>query len=271
MQTSYVWNKLHLYRQKVGLLLLLGFLCSAASVNAQRRQPEADQGLSSSSLYGQNRGNRSSQHLIEYDRRLLTYGFTLGVHSSTLRLNFSDAFASTQNGYDTVANIVSPNAFGFSIGFLANLRLLQFLDVRVMPKVGFYQYSINHQFVSGYHDTRNFFSDFTTIDLPVMLKYKSQRRQNFRMFYVGGLTPTIDVTGKRQREENEEDGLQLNGDNLSFEVGFGSDIYFPLFRFSPEIRYSYGLVNVLKNQHNDVGMAFRRMTTQSISLYLVFN
>lgn len=271
MQTTYVWNKLHLYRQKIGLLLLIGFLLSAASVNAQRGQPDADSGFSSSSLYGQNRSNRSGQHLIEYDRRLITYGFTLGAHTSTLRLKYNEAFTSNQNGYDTVANIVSPNAFGFSIGFLANLRLLQYLDVRIMPKVGFYQYSINHQYISGYSRDRVFFSDFTTIDLPVMLKYKSQRRQNFRMFYVGGLTPTIDVTGKRQREENEEDGLQLSGDNLSFEIGFGSDIYFPLFRFSPEIRYSYGLVNVLKNQQNDVGMAFSRMATQSISLYLVFN
>lgn len=237
---------------------MLGFIFGATTLHAQLGLKK---GASGSSQHGQN--------LLEYDQRLLTYGFTLGAHTSTLRLHFDDAF--TSGKYSDVANIVSRNAFGFSIGFLANLRLVQYLDIRIMPKVAFYQYTLEHQYIDRDVRDKVFFADFTAVDLPVMLKYKSQRRKNFRMFYVGGLTPTIDVTGKRQREENEEDGLQLSGDNLALEVGFGSDIYFPFFRFSPEIRYSYGLVNVLKNKNNDVGDAFSRINTQSISLYLVFN
>lgn len=256
MQTSYFWDKLHLHRQKIIFTLLCVLM------------------LFSGAVFGQNNNVlRDRENLLEYDQRLLTYGFTLGMHSSSLRLKFDEDFTreGAEYGYDTVANIVARNGFGFSIGFLANLRLAQYLDVRVMPKVGFYQYSIDHQYEGTLIDDRNFFADFTTVDMPVLLKYKSHRRKNFRMFYVAGLTPTLDVTGKKQREENEEDGLQLYGDNLSLEIGFGSDIYFPLFRFSPEIRYSYGLVNVLKNYDNNIGYPFSRITTQSISLYLVFN
>lgn len=257
MQTSYLWNKLHLYRHKIVIVLLTGFVLAAQEGQAQ------------------NPVNNSRENLIGYDDRLLTYGFTLGVHTSTLRLRFSDTFIQggaqgEQVDFDTVGNIVSPNGFGFSIGFLANLRLAQYLDVRIMPKVGFYQYSVDFQGLGPQGAGQNFFADFTTIDLPLMFKYKSQRRKNFRMFYVAGVTPTIDVTGKKQRQENE-DGLRISGDNLSLEVGFGTDIYFPLFKFSPEIRYSYGLTDVLQSNQNQIGQAFQRINTQGIALYLIFN
>ena len=248
MQTSFSWNKLNLHRKKIVFFFLSGFL------------------LFSIPAFSQNPAN-SRENLIEYDQRLISYGFTLGVHSSALRLRFSDGF--TKN--DTVANIVGRNGGGFSIGFLTNLRLAQYLDLRLLPKVGFYQYSVDYQFLNPDYPEENFFADFTTIDLPLMLKYKSQRRGNYRMFYVGGVTPTIDVTGKKQRQENEEEGLRLKGDNLSLELGFGTDIYFPLFKFSPEIRYSYGLINVLSNKQNELGQNFTRMGTQAISLYLIFN
>lgn len=247
MQTTFLWDKLHLHWQKVIVLLFAGTLLSAPA-------------------FAQNPA-KSRDNLVEYDERLFSYGFTLGVHSSSLRLKFSDKF----NKNDTTANIVAPNGVGFSIGFLTNLRLAQYLDIRIMPKVGFYQYSVDQQFVNPDYRDENFFADFTTVDLPLMLKYKSQRRNNFRMFYTGGVTPTVDVTGKKKREENEERGLSLKGDNLSVELGFGTDVYFPLFKFSPEIRYSYGVMNFLNPRQQDIGQSFSRVGTQSIALYLVFN
>lgn len=250
MQTTFLWNKLHIHRQKVAQILFIGLFLLAAIPG-----------------FSQNPG-RSRENLIQYDNRLFSYGFTLGVHSSALRLKFSDTFIGKN---DTTANIVGRNGVGFSIGFLTNLHLAQYLDVRIMPKVGFYQYSLDQQFTNPDYEDENFFADFTTIDLPLMLKYKSQRRGNFRMFYVGGVTPTVDVTGKKKREENEEQGLRLKGDNLSLEMGFGTDIYFPLFKFSPEIRYSYGIMNFLSPNQQDIGQYFQRVGTQSISLYLVFN
>ncbi len=264
MQTSYFWNKLHLYRNKINAafsVYLVLLLLAGGAVHAQ--SPAV------TNSYGEGKDSKARRNLIGYDDRLLTYGFTLGMHTSTLRIKFSEEFTSSR--FDSVANIVSPNGFGFSIGFLANLRAAQYLDIRLMPKVGFYQYSVDLQDTNPETPDQNYFADFTTIDLPLMLKFKSQRRKNFRMFYVGGATPTIDVTGKKQRQENAEEGLRLTGNNLSLEVGFGADIYFPLFKFSPEIRYSYGLVDVLENNQNNVGQAFQRLNTQGISLYLIFN
>ena len=266
MHTINLWDKLHLSGQKVILLLFVGFFLSATTAFSQ----DAVKGV---------RINRPLD-----DQKLLNYGFTLGLHTSALRLKFSDSFIKKQTSpqpgepdskdpvqFDTVANITSPNGVAFSIGFLGSLRVAQYLDIRLMPKVSFYDYAVNYQYFPQTSPDRRFVADFTAVDIPLMFKYKSVRRKNFRMFYVGGVTPTIDVTGKKQREENEKEGLRISGDNLSMEIGFGTDFYFQYFKFSPEIRYSHGLVNVLSNTQNDIGQGFTRMSTQGIALYLVFN
>ncbi|EMR03595.1 type IX secretion/gliding motility protein PorT/SprT [Cesiribacter andamanensis] len=250
METTHLWHKRHLSGLKISLLsLLLALACLPARAQVETRG--------------------SQENLAGYDDRFLTYGFTLGGHTSTLRPKFSEAFADPS--FSDTLNIIPGVPFGFSIGFLANFRLAQYLDFRVMPKVAFYDYTLKFETRQQEATTRDALADFTTIDIPLSLKYKSQRRGNHRMFITGGMTPIIDVTGKKQREENTEGGLRLTGNNLTADVGIGADFYFPLFKFSPEIRYSYGVRDVLQNKENQLGRAFDRLGTHIIGVYLVFN
>lgn len=140
-----------------------------------------------------------------------------------------------------------------------------------MPGVGFYDYKLSFVTTPNAEKLPDIVVDFTTANIPVSLKFNSQRRGNHRMFMTGGVTPIIDITGKKKREENFESGLRLNGNNLTADVGFGADFYFPLFKFSPEVRYSYGLKNILENKNSDVGQAFDRLGSHMIGVYLVFN
>jgi hypothetical protein len=250
MQNPNLWNKLHLYGQKISIIVLLLLLVQTASA--------------------QNTAKMARENLPDYDERPLTYGFSLGLHASALRPRFSQAF--TSSAYDSVANIVPQNSAGFSIGFLTSFRLFQYLDLQFMPKVAFYDYSMSYRYTQAGLAAQDGFADFTVVDFPLLLKYKSQRRGNYRMFVLGGVTPTLDVTGKKQKSRNrEEGGLRLKGDNLSLEAGVGTDIYFEFFRFSPQIRYAYGLTDVLDNKDNAYGRAFDRINTHSVALYLVFN
>lgn len=250
METTYFWHQRHLSGLKITLLLLL-LLLAGKPLLAQE-------------------GSRE-YYLPAYDDRFLTYGFTIGGHTSTLRTKFSTEFTQ-QNSFTDTLNILPKNAFGFSIGFLASFRAAEYLNIRVMPKVAFYDYALAFE-TSGPNteDTKDLVVDFTTVDIPVSLKFHSMRRGNHRMFLAGGVTPIIDVTGKKKKEENTESGLRLDGNNLTADVSFGADFYFPLFKFSPEIRYSYGLRDVLDNKTNKVGRAFDRLGTHIIGVYLVFN
>ncbi|AHM59847.1 port-related protein [Flammeovirgaceae bacterium 311] len=214
--------------------------------------------------------NMNQENLSYGETRFISFGFLLGGHTSSLRPKFSKDFAAPSLN-DTL-NITTASPFGFSIGFLTNFKVAQYLDVRLMPKVAFYDYKLSfHTTTANDESVRDALADFTTVDVPLSFKYKSMRRGNHRMFITGGVTQIIDVTGKKQKEENQENGLRLNGNNTTADIGFGADFFFPLFKFSPEIRYSYGLVDVLDSRNNQLGRSFDRMGTQMIGIYLVFN
>jgi hypothetical protein len=85
---------------------------------------------------------------------------------------------------------------------------------------------------------------------------------------IGGVNPALRVSGKK--DEGEEK-LLINNTNFSVEYGFGVDLYYPLFKFSPEIRFSHGLVNLLSPVNNVYSRGLQSVTAHSVTLYLLFS
>jgi hypothetical protein len=106
------------------------------------------------------------------------------------------------------------------------------------------------------------------VEVPVLLKYKSERRGNVRMYMIGGIKPAVQASGQKDIETTET--LVVKTANLSLEAGFGFDLYFPLFKFSPEIRFSHGLVDILENKVNYYGQPISRVNTNTIAIYFLF-
>jgi hypothetical protein len=84
---------------------------------------------------------------------------------------------------------------------------------------------------------------------------------------IGGVKPGIEASGKKDQIKEE---LEISKFNVSLEAGFGFDLYYPLFKFSPELRFSRGMVDILDNRTNDFGVPLRRVNTNTITLYLLF-
>jgi len=242
MQVTYIWHKFHLHRHKVILVLAL-VLCSLASVAQEKRWVQ--------------RNNPN------YDNRKLTYGFLIGLHSSIYQINYSDQFI-TQS-FDTLHSVNSSWTSGFSLGFIVNYRLNEYLDLRLTPEVAFYEQKVRYQFTNeGFEDAR---VESTMVEFPVLLKYKSERRGNIRMYMIGGIKPAIEASGKK---DNTKEELEVIGSNLSLEAGFGFDLYYPLFKFSPEIRFSRGIIDILGNQTNAYGQPIQRVNTNTVTVYFLF-
>lgn len=242
MQVTYIWDKFHLHRHKVILILALVF--SALVTMAQEKR-----------WVQRNNPN--------YDNRKLTYGFLIGLHSSIYQINYSDQFI-TQS-FDTVHSVNSSWTSGFTLGFIVNYRLNEFLDLRLTPEVAFYEQKVRYQFTNeAFEDAR---VESTMVEFPVLLKYKSERRGNIRMYMIGGVKPAIEASGKKDNTKAE---LEMIGSNLSLEAGFGFDLYYPLFKFSPEIRFSRGVIDILGNQTNAYGQPIQRVNTNTVTVYFLF-
>ena len=145
-------------------------------------------------------------------------------------------------------SIIPTHKFGFKIGFIVNFHLYQYLDLRVAPTFGFYQLGLDYRYVNG--DVEQELRDPTYFELPILLKYKSVRRINRAIYMLAGITPAVKVSGS-SKDEDKTERLLIEKFNLSLELGVGFDLYQELFKFSPEVRYSFGLLNVLDSEIND--------------------
>jgi hypothetical protein len=200
-----------------------------------------------------------------YDNKKLTYGFLIGIHSSAFQIKYSDRFVTRD--LDTVSAVLPSWSSGFSLGFIVNYRLTEFLDLRITPEVAFYENKIRYQFTND--PPIDEAVENTVVEFPILLKYKSERRGNIRMYMVGGVKPGIEASGKKNIDQTRPT-LEVKETHLNLEAGFGFDLYYPLFKFSPEIRFSRGIVDMLGNRENEYGQPLQRVNTNTITLYLLF-
>lgn len=246
MQTADFWNKLYLHGSKIIVLVAILLLCGNAGFAQKKRWV--------------NKNNPN------YDNRKLSYGFLIGLHTTAYQLKYADRFV-TQD-FDSVYAVEPGWSPGFSLGFIVNYRLTDLLDFRITPKVAFYEHTLRYLYADE-TPTEEKLVETTMVELPILLKYKSERRGNVRMYMVGGVKPALEASGKKD-VENKSSNVGVASTNLSLEAGFGFDLYYPLFKFSPEIRFSRGLVNVLDNKTNRYGQPLERLNTNTITLYLLF-
>lgn len=201
-----------------------------------------------------------------YDERKLSYGFLIGLHTTSYQIKYADQFVTP--ALDTVYSIEPDWSPGFSLGFIVNYRITDLLDFRVTPKVAFYEHTLRYRYTDE-TPTEEKLVETTMVELPLLLKYKSARRGNIRMYMIGGVKPGLEASGKKDME-NISSNIGITSMNLSMEAGFGFDLYYPLFKFSPEIRFSRGIVNILENTTNKYGQPLERINTNTITLYLLF-
>ena len=243
MCTTYIRDRFYLYRRKIILTIFVLFVFGKG-VDAQ---------------------NNPTDYLTHYDDQWIHYGFQLGVHSSKFVIKYSERF--TFPDQDTVHSIVPGNSGGFKAGVVVNIRLAKYLDLRILPCVGFYENDIVYRYTdnSFLRELR----ESTHVELPLLLKYKSVRRGNVVMYVVGGVKPSIEA---RQRNDQLElrDKLNLKRWDLSADVGIGFDFYNAFFKFSPEIRYSYGLINLLQGEISPYNVGLDRLVVQNFNVFFTF-
>jgi hypothetical protein len=250
MAFTHLWNKLYLHRKQISAFLL--FLCLGCG-----------EAIAQKTVFQHN--------LPHHDAKRVHYGLYLGIHGARYRIQHSDSLVNRMAAGSPTR--VNPKFFpGFGGGLVLNVRANDYMDVRFVPGVGFYSRIVEFQDVLQPGQTEPLTVEQEVgslfVELPLLLKYKSMRRGNTRMYFVGGVKPGFDLTSKRKNAE--DGGLRARERDLTIEYGMGLDIYYPFFKFSPELRFSHGLLNMKIPDGNIYSNSLRRMSTHTITLYLFF-
>ena len=238
-QLSVHWNKI------IPVLILVSGLCGRS--------------------YAQEGLNFGKINLSAYDEKWLHYGFLIGAHTSNFRVNYNEAF--TTADFDSLHSVITPGTVGFKLGFIVDIALYQFLSLRASPTVGFYENNLKFRFSDG--TTLRELKDATLVELPILLKYKSVRRRNNRMYILAGLSPVIEASGSKDENDIRE-RLETKNFNVNLELGFGTDIFYQYFKFAIELRYSRGLRNLLENNPNQFNAPLNKLAIHNIGFFITF-
>lgn len=271
MATPHVRHQLHLHGPQIGrrsrwsVLALLGLVLWAGPALAQRKRSDAIDRSRKGHIKG-----ITVENLSNYNQRFFRPGIYIAPSFSRFFIEQSDAYISAiQQGRGIAANsIISP---GLAIGFIGDIRLGNVntpFHLRFAPGLRFETRSI--EFTGrgvGMPDTIRTQEVATTqLELPLLLKYQSNRRRNTRVYMIGGIKPSFAVT---QRQNNQAiNQLTINRTDILLEYGVGLDLFYPYFKFGPELRFSHGLRNILDPRGNTYSNSLQSLRTNTVTLYL---
>ncbi|WP_237143985.1 type IX secretion/gliding motility protein PorT/SprT [Pontibacter pamirensis] len=209
-----------------------------------------------------------------YDERPVHYGFYLSMPLTRYDVQHSQSYADRlAQGGDEAVN--AKTDFGFYTGLVLNVRLVDYLDARFVPGVGFYGRTLafSNVEVPGL-ETQPVMNETISnvmIELPVLLKYKAKRRSNFRPYIVAGVKPGIDLGKGTNGTIANDIKLEVENFDLALEYGIGLDIFYPYFKFAPELRFSHGLINQHRPVANSVYSNYiQKLTNHNVSLIFFF-
>ncbi len=170
------------------------------------------------------------------------FGFSIIGTYGKMKFSRSDTFFTIGN--DTLNRITTTNFPGLGVGGIINFHINEFWDIRTMMIVQVMsQRNLTYHFKGGISKVAMLQS--TYLEIPLLIKYKSERHKNFRCYVIGGLGYRYNFTNDAETERSAtKPVVGMRPSTFNYDVGFGLDLYYPYFKFSPEIKIS-----------NDIGSA----------------
>lgn len=189
---------------------------------------------------------RKVQNRPYIDMRRWHYGFLFGIHMQDLEfVNNGYQHTLETSGEESWFTDIPAYSPGFSVGILGELYLTQHLSLRIIPTMHFGDKRVLfYEQYSGKEEEQTIKS--TYLSTPINIKYSAQRFNNYRPYVVAGLAPMVDLTVKKQK------ALLTRRFDAALEVGMGCDLYLPFFKLIPELKFCFGLTDLLVKDRSDL-------------------
>jgi hypothetical protein len=202
------------------------------------------------------------------DYKWYHFGISIGMNFQDILL--TNAGIPTETGETWFATLPDYSP-GFSAGLLADLFLNPYMNLRFTPMLHFGD-KIFH-FVepeSGQSYRTVVRSNYLTA--PLDLKIRSMRLNNYRPYVIAGAYAAVGLGRKT------DEAVYLTPLDYGLTIGLGCDFYLPIIKVAPELRFSFGIPDVVTHNRTDLtdnslhkySDAIAKGRTRMISLVLTF-
>ena len=176
-----------------------------------------------------------------FDKARLSYGYYLGFNVYDYNFDY----------HTDVKDIQVLKSTGFNVGLLGNIRINDYIDIRIEPGLVISRRELNYSqtFFTGidFEDkdlSREIQSTF--IHIPLLVKFSSKRINNIKPFVVAGISTALNLSSQQDNpDDNSKDIFRVTKNNLYYELGIGIDIYLTWFKFTPSIRGVFSIQDEL--------------------------
>ena len=198
---------------------------------------------------------RKVQNQPYADNKLYHWGFHVGIHSQDLLLT-NNGIASPDG---TILFAEIPDyAPGFSVGVIGDLFLNPYMNLRFTPTIQFGDRTVYFKNMESEEEMRvSVRSNYLT--LPLDLKISSMRVNNYRPYIIGGIYGALDLGRKKGYS------LLMKQLDYGFEFGFGCNFYMPYFKLAPEIKFQFGLPDIMEHNRPDLANEADKIYTNALS------
>ncbi|MDX2000808.1 MAG: outer membrane beta-barrel protein [Chitinophagales bacterium] len=179
----------------------------------------------------------AQRNYLEYVNKKIYFGITLGYNTSNFKLVQNSTFIDN----DSVLTINSTHGPGFNLGIVSNLQMGKYFDLRFIPSLCFADKNLQYKMASGKTVEKSIES--IILEFPLEVRFKSQPIKDMRLYVLVGMKYNLDLASNA-KARRAEDQVKIVANDFAYEYGAGIQFFFPLFIFSPEIKFSNGLLNL---------------------------
>ena len=184
------------------------------------------------------------------DMKKVHYGFS--VVAVSLKKKITNNGFISEDGQSWFADVPNHSP-GFCVNVLADIRLSNHFNLRFSPGMYFGNKVVKYFNAFAPEEAleptirkQSQNVKATYIVVPVDIKFSAKRYHNIRPYFTGGAMAVYDLSKERPEQ------MRLKDFDVMLTVGMGCDFYLPFFKLCPEVKFCFGLKNLLETNRPDL-------------------
>ncbi len=199
-------------------------------------------------------------------KRRFHFGFSLGYN----RTSFFHELKPDFTFQDSLLGLGVKPTPGFNLNILSSLHIDNNWKLRFLPGISFQDRQMLYKFViDGEIETIEHRVESTYIDFPLLLKWRTNRINNWCVYLIGGGQFSVDMAS-RENVNTNEDVVRIRKTDYAAQIGGGMDFFLPYFKFGVELKLSSGIPNILIPENNMLSDPISRLRSQVWLLSFTF-